>query len=304
MISVIRMSGAPRPFRFGVNMFTVDDAASWTSRARHVEDLGYDVLLFPDHLGAPSPWPALSVAATATQRLRLGTFVLNAAFTNPALLARDVATVDRLSGGRVELGLGTGYAKNEFEAAGIDFGTPGRRVDHLSSTVRKVASALDDPGVEPRPVQARVPLMVAGNGDRVLRVAAEHADIVAFTAARTSRDGELRLLTADDFESRVAFARRAAGARVPDIEWNLLVQVVALTDDPESVFERTPGATEAAGSAEAFAELPTVLVGSTAEIAERLVGLRARTGISYISVHEPALEEFAPIIPLLRAADA
>ena len=121
------MSLASREFRFGVNMLAADTASSWQTRARSVEELGYDVLLVPDHLGIPSPWPALAVAATATQRLRVGPFVLNAAFTNPALLARDAATVDRLSDGRVELGLGTGYAREEFDAAGIEYRSAGRR---------------------------------------------------------------------------------------------------------------------------------------------------------------------------------
>ena len=156
------MSLASRAFRFGVNMLAVGDITSWRDRVRRAGELGYDVLLVPDHLGIPSPWPALAVAAQASGHLRVGTFVLNAAFTNPALLARDAATVDQLSDGRVEIGIGTGYAREEFESAGIDYLAPGRRVDHLAATVQKTRSLLSDPEFTPRPVQASVPTPSSG----------------------------------------------------------------------------------------------------------------------------------------------
>ncbi|MHC3001797.1 TIGR03621 family F420-dependent LLM class oxidoreductase [Gordonia metallireducens] len=298
------MSLANRPFRFGVNMLAVDTSSSWKERARHVEQLGFDVLLVPDHLGIPSPWPALATAAAATERLRVGPFVLNAAFTNPALLARDVATVDQLSDGRVELGLGTGYVKEEFESAGIEFRPAGRRVDHLGDTVTRVASLLNDPEHTPRPVQERVPLLLGGNGDRVLRMAAEHADIVGFTAARTGRDGDLEPLSADDFAERVAFARSAAGDRVDDIEWNLLMQIVVVTDEATRIAEENIEKWQLSMSPQEFLDLPSILIGSAADIADQLVTMRERTGISYITVLEPVLEQFAPVIELLRDVDA
>ncbi|AZZ83487.1 TIGR03621 family F420-dependent LLM class oxidoreductase [Gordonia alkanivorans] len=298
------MSLANRPFRFGVNMLVVDTSSSWKERARHVEQLGFDVLLVPDHLGIPSPWPALATAAAATERLRVGPFVLNAAFTNPALLARDAATVDQLSDGRVELGLGTGYVKEEFESAGIEFRPAGRRVDHLAETVTRVTSLLNDPGHTPRPVQERVPLLLGGNGDRVLRMAAEQADIVGFTAARTGRDGDLEPLPAAEFDERVAFARAAAGARADDIEWNLLMQIVVVTDDPGTVVDELIAKYGLTMEPDEFAGLPSVLIGSASDIAARLVRLRDRTGISYITVLEPVLEQFAPVIDLLRDVDA
>ncbi|MCK8613126.1 TIGR03621 family F420-dependent LLM class oxidoreductase [Gordonia sp. C13] len=297
------MSLANRPFRFGVNMLAVDTSSSWKERARHVEQLGFDVLLVPDHLGIPSPWPALATAAAATERLRVGPFVLNAAFTNPALLARDVATVDQLSDGRVELGLGTGYVKEEFESAGIEFRPAGRRVDHLAEAVTRVTSLLNDPGHTPRPVQERVPLLLGGNGDRVLRMAAEQADIVGFTAARTGRDGDLEPLPAAEFDERVAFARAAAGARADDIEWNLLMQLVVVTDDPICVAEENIAKWDLPMSPREFLDLPSILIDSSAGIADQLVDLRERTGISYITVLEPVLEQFAPVIGLLRGVN-
>lgn len=298
------MSLASRAFRFGVNMLAVDSGASWQRRAQHVEELGFDVLLVPDHLGIPSPWPALATAAAATESLRVGPFVLNAAFTNPTLLARDVATVDQLSHGRVELGLGTGYVKEEFESAGIEFLPAGRRVDHLGDTVARTMSLLADPDHTPRPVQELVPLLLGGNGDRVLRMAAEHADIVGFTAARTGRDGDLEPLSADDFAERVAFARAAAGDRAGTIEWNLLMQIVVVTDDATGVAEENIEKWELSMSPQEFLDLPSILIGTAADIAGRLVELRETTGISYLTVLEPVLEQFAPVIELLRGVDA
>lgn len=235
-----------------------------------------------------------------TERLRLGPFVLNAAFTQPTMLARDVTTVDQLSGGRVELGVGAGYVKGEFDAAGIDYLPAGRRVDHLAETVRRVVGHLDDPDFRLRPHQRRVPLLLGGNGDRVLRMAATQADIVGLTGARTGPTGGMDLMSSTDFDERVAFARRAAGDRANDVEWNLLVQVVAVTDDPAAVVEPMLSQFGVSEGVEDFVALPTVLVGSAAEIADKLIALRERTGISYITVLEPALHDFASVIPLLR----
>lgn len=142
-----------RPFRFGVNLMASAPADEWSAKCRRAEELGYDVILVPDHLGMPAPFPALVAAARATERPRLGTFVLNAGLWNPALLAREVATTDALTGGRLELGLGTGYVRAEHDAAGLPFGSPGERVDHLRRTVEELERLLADEEYQPRPVQ-------------------------------------------------------------------------------------------------------------------------------------------------------
>lgn len=113
-----------REFRFGVNFLSPGTADEWAAKCRRAESLGYDVLLVPDHLELPAPFPSVLAAAQAAERPRVGTFVLNAAFWNPVLLARDVVSTAQLTGGRLELGLGTGYVRDEFEEAGIEFGTP------------------------------------------------------------------------------------------------------------------------------------------------------------------------------------
>src|SRR3954466_952198 len=149
-----------RSFRFGVNLVTPASAEEWRAKCRRAEELGYDVILVPDHLGMVAPFPALVAAATVTERPRLGTFVLNAGFWNPALLAREVATTDALTGGRLELGLGTGYVQAEHDTAGLPYGSPGERVDHLVRTVAELERLLGSPEHQPRPAQPRVPLLI------------------------------------------------------------------------------------------------------------------------------------------------
>mgnify|MGYP002654094217 CR=1 FL=1 len=122
---------------------SLDTLRFWNAGA--VVGRGFDVIGVPDHLGMLAPFPAMMLAAEATERVRLNTFVLNAPFYSPALLARDLATVDQLSGGRLEIGLGAGYVKAEFDAAGIPFGRPGQRVDHLEEVVDHLHIAFDDP---------------------------------------------------------------------------------------------------------------------------------------------------------------
>ncbi|GAA2285291.1 LLM class F420-dependent oxidoreductase [Streptomyces ruber] len=291
-----------RPFRFGVNLIDPAPADEWRAKCRRAEELGYDVLLVPDHLGMPAPFPALVAAAAATSRPRVGTFVLNAGFWNPALLAREVATTDALTGGRLELGLGTGYVRAEHESAGLPWGSPRERVDHLRHTVEELERLLGSAGQPhvPSPVQRpRVPLLIGGGGDRMLRLAAGHADIAAFTGARSLPDGTLVPVTAEEFDERVArYAEFAAGRGEP-AERNLLVQLVAVTDDPGAAVREwlpyVPQLTE-----EEVLGLPTVLVGPLEEIVGRVRALRERYGITYLTVLEPSMEVFAPVVAALR----
>ncbi|MFJ4805458.1 LLM class F420-dependent oxidoreductase [Streptomyces murinus] len=291
------------PFRFGVNMLTPASAAEWRAKCRRAEELGYDVILVPDHLGWVAPFPALVAAAQATERARVGTLVLNAGFYNPTLLAREVATTDALTGGRLELGLGTGYVREEHDAAGLPFGSAGERVDHLRRTVEELARLLGSEEYQPRPEQARVPLLIGGNGDRMLRLTAEHADIAAFSGARTGSTRSLEPLTADELDERVARYREFAAGRAEPAELNLLIQQVAVTDDPDtalkSVLERQPHLT-----LEAALALPIMLVGPLEEIVAKIRAQRERYGFTNLTVLEPQMEAFAPVIERLRAESA
>ncbi|WP_019070964.1 LLM class F420-dependent oxidoreductase [Streptomyces hokutonensis] len=285
----------PRPFRFGASLLTSAPADEWRSRCRRVEELGYDVILVPDHLGMVAPFPALVAAADATERPRVGTFVLNAGFWNPTLLAREVATTHDLTGGRLELGLGTGYIQAEHDTAGLPFGSPGERVDHLRRTVEELARLLET-------TEPRVPLLLGGNGDRMLRLTAEHADIAAFTGASLepgSTTGKLAPVDSTEFGQRVARYREFAADRAEPAELNLLIQLVAVTDDPASalrpLLERRPDLT-----LEQVLDLPVMLVGTLEEITAKVRALRDRYGFSYLTVLEPYIEAFAPVVEELR----
>ncbi|MBH0780791.1 TIGR03621 family F420-dependent LLM class oxidoreductase [Nocardia bovistercoris] len=291
---------AQRAFRFGVNMAIPTSRGKWVEKCRRAEELGFDVIGVADHLGMPAPFPALILAAEATERVRLNTFVLNTPFYNPVLLAREVATADQFTDGRVELGLGAGYVKAEFEAADIPFLAGGRRVDHLEHTITTLKRLFVDPDHQPRTVQRPgPPLLVAGWGDKLLTVAAEHADIVAFTGASTGVDGALQIAGPEAMADRVAFARRALGARAADTEFNLLVQRVLPHDELPALLAEL-GPVLPAAVAEQPEKLPILLIGSPADIADRVRDLRTRYGFTYITVLESSMEAFAPAIPLLR----
>lgn len=277
---------ATRDFRFGVNMFAAGSRAAWQDAARQVEDLGYDVLLVPDHLGMPAPFPALVSAADVTTRPRLGTLVLNVGFYKPALLAREAAAVNELSDGRFELGLGTGYVQEEFAAAELPFPSARERLDYLEHTTVEVNRLLDEAG-------QRMPTMIAGRGDRLLSLAARHADIVAIAGPQTTRTGRPTPLA-----DRIEVVRKAAGDRFDQLELSLLITSVHLSgDEPDLSMPRRfyPDLSD-----EELLALPGVLHGSGQQIAETLHEYRENYGITYITVIGPSLEPFGKVISLFR----
>lgn len=282
-------------------MLVAPSRTEWVRTCRRAEELGFDVLGVADHLGLPAPFPAMTIAAEVTERPRLTTFVLNAPFYNPVLLAREVAAVDCFTDGRVELGLGAGYVKAEFDAAGIVFESGGRRVDRLEDTARTLRKLFADPEYQPRPAQpSGPPLLIAGWGDRLLGVAARHADIVAFTGGGAVTDGgPLLVAGAETMRERVTFVRAALGDRADRVEFNLLLQKVAGAGESAALLDhyRPAFAEDAARNP---GDVPTLLTGSPEAAADRLRELRERFGISYFTVLEDSMEAFAPILALLR----
>jgi probable F420-dependent oxidoreductase len=280
----------PRPFRFGVCLISEGcSRADWVSKCRRAEDLGFDVVSSPDHLNLTSPFPSVMLTAEATSRVQVGTYVLNASFHNPVLLARDLRTLDDFVDGRLEVGIGTGYVEWEFDRSGIPFGTPGRRVDRLETLVTE----LDEGKLRPR-------MLVGGHGDRVLRLAARHAEIVSFVGASYRAEyGRMAIATFDEMRERVAFTRAAAGANAADLELNILSKTTVITSDPAAAVPPLrrfgPHLPD-----EQILAAPTISVGTVAQIAEDLHRTREELGISYITVMEAALEPFGQVIAALR----
>lgn len=270
-------------FRFGVGVTRARSRTELVDGARRAEALGFDVLHVPDHLGGPAPFPVMTAIAMGTTTLRVGTFVINSAFYRPALLARDVAALHDLSEGRFELGLGTGYVKEEFDAAGIPFPSARERVDHLKLTTEYMTERLPD-----------VPIMIAGNGDRVLRIAARSADIIGLT-------GGDRAATADEdpLADRIAFVRDAAAGRFGELELNIAITAMPVDDSgqPDLTIPRIslPGLSD-----EELLRHPGVLSGSVDEIADRIRRYRDVYGISYVIVQMRHAEAFGKVIELLR----
>jgi probable F420-dependent oxidoreductase len=313
-----------RDFRFGFNTSGLRPMRELADLCRTAEAFGYDVVLGTDHLSSGSPFSPLIAAAAASERLRVGTLTINNEFWNPALLAREAITVDMLTEGRLELGLGAGHMKWEFESAGIPWSPFAERADRLRQSIEAVRELFTHGVAEPdsaarvrevfgrpelKPVQRHgfggsgPPLLVGGTGDRVLSIAAEHADIIGFAGAyqvKGEPPGTFRLGTADDAAERVAFVRQHAGDRMADVESNVLIQFVAVTDDRRSRAEKLVAERMPAFTVDEALETPFLLIGTVEQMAEQLRANRERFGFTYVTVHEPYMREFGPVIEHLR----
>lgn len=270
-----------KDFRFGLSMRFIKSRAALEETAKHAEDLGFDVLCVPDHLGAIAPFPALTAVAMTTSKIRVSMYVLNAAFYKPALLARDVDALHVLSDGRLEVGLGTGYVREEFEAAELPYPSAGARVDYLEHMTKYLAQH-----------QPTVPLMIAGSGDRVMTLAARHAHIIALTGAKV-RDVE------DPLAERISFVRQAAGERADSLELNLVITAVPRAG--ESIPNLSLTRRNAPNlSDEQLMAMHSVLSGSPREMADQLLGYREKYGVTYFTVQDNHLENFGKVIAELR----
>jgi probable F420-dependent oxidoreductase len=308
-----------RPFRFGVSVHGARSGAEWRGIARQVEASGYSTLLMPDHLGDQlSPIPALVAAADATSTLRVGSLVFDNDFRHPALLAKEAATLDVLSGGRLELGLGAGWMKPEYDQAGIPFDRAGERIDRMKEGVQIIKGLFTDGPVDfagryytitglegfPKPTQRPHPLIhIGGGGQRLLALAAREADIVGFLP-RARHDGkgqDITDATAEALEQKISWVRETAGTRFDELELGVLVAQVITTEDREQAAQFI-ATTLAAGfnvSTDQILQAPYLLIGTVDQICEELIGRRERYGISYISVFEQSLEALAPVVARL-----
>lgn len=302
------------PFRFAVQGRNLGDHDALVSLAVSVESLGYDELFSFDHIGTVDPFIPLMVAAEATTRLRVGPLVLNNEFHHPALLARTAATVDRLTDGRLVLGLGTGYMQSEHDAIGMILREPFARVSRFEESVIALRSlldtgaatmdgahhqlAIDELGI--RPVQERVPLLIGGHGKRVVGIAARQADIFQFTGLTHGEGGQPAPggFGIDAVRQRASWLEEDAGAagdRLGAIERSSLVQFVYVGDDAEEQIDSTAARFEI--SRELVEETPFLLIGSVSQVVDKLERLRSDVGISHYVIREP--EGFAPVVDAL-----
>jgi probable F420-dependent oxidoreductase len=324
---------ARRPFRFGLfvgrRSESLAGAAAWRDAATRAEALGYSTLFMADHFVGPgaaaeraahppqvlAPVPALAVAAAATTTLRVGTRVLCVDYRRPVVLAKEAATLDLLSDGRLELGLGAGWMESEYEAAGIPFDPVAVRIDRLGEVVRLVKAFMSDGEVSvegrhvrlvgmtgaPKPVQRpHPPLMIGGGGRAILGLAGREADIVSINFDnRSGRFGHdmARRSTAEMTDHKLDWVRKAAGPRFPEIELEVGAYFTAVTARPGEAIEAIGRATGL--DEDQIASFPHALVGSVDEIVEKLEERRERWGISYVSVGDNVVEEFAPVVERL-----
>jgi len=265
---------AKKSLRFSLGIHAAESLTALQDKVKRYEDTGFDALHLPDHLGAPAPFPVLTAIASATSRVRLGTYVLNAGFYKPALLARDAGEVDQLSGGRLDLGLGAGYVREEFEAAELPYPTARQRVDHLEHVTTYMKKHLP-----------KVPILIAGNGNRLLTIAAQHADIIGLTGA-------------DSLADRVEFVRNAAGDRFADLELNLAITAVPSGDSEQPDLALTRRFVHL--SDEELMALPSVLSGSPRGIADTLLGYHETYGLTSFTFQENHVDTIAKVIAELR----
>jgi probable F420-dependent oxidoreductase len=309
---------ADRPFRFSVQCSSLptSDPRSWAALARRCEDLGYDVFTVADHFDDQlAPMPALMAAADATTTLRVGAMVLCNDYRHPVVLAKEAATIDVLSGGRLELGIGAGWMASDYEHAGLSFDTPRERIERLAESVTIIKQLLrgercDFEGAHysvrglvgtPIPSQRpHPPILIGGGGRRVLTLAAREADIVGLSTVMASGSIDVAVAasaTADAVDERVTWIRDAAGPRWDALELQVRVHLVVVTDRRREVAEQL-----AAGfgltTAQALAT-PHALAGTPDEIADALLERRERWGISAIGISVEALDDLAPVVERL-----
>jgi len=302
-----------KPIRVGHQLSARFDGDPCVKAVR-AEELGFDIVLVPDHVGPGwAPMPTLSAIASATNHIRLGTLVLNNDMRNPVQLAWEASTIDRLSGGRFELGLGAGHNPNEYGATGIERSTPRDRKRRLAESVEIIRDLLDGKIVDhdsdhyhldhayiDRAEQDRLPILVGGNGESLLAHAGRHADAVGLQGlGRTREDGHSHEAqwSTQHLDQQIEQVRVGTDLRFDDVELNAMVQVVQITDDREAALAKVVDRLEGVTMDDA-ASTPYLLIGSVDEIVLHMMTCNERWGINYFAVRE--LDDFEPVLQALR----
>ena len=306
-----------KPFRFGIQAASQPDRASWVGLAKRAEATGFDVLTMPDHFGDQlAPVPALMAAADATESLRVGALVWDNDYKHPVVLAKELATIDVLSSGRLELGIGAGWMISDYEQSGIAYDRAGVRIDRFIEGLDVIRGCFAEGAFSfsgthynvsnynglPKPIQSPCPpILIGGGGRRVLSYAAQHADIIGINATMTSGavgPEAFSTMTAEAVDDKVDIVRSAVTDRLAHIEMNIRAYMVNVTDDaPGSIerFAKTMGV-----ETKMMAETPFALIGPPAKLIEDLLARRERWGFSYIIVGGADVDSFAPVVAALR----
>jgi len=310
-----------RPIRFGL---VWNGAGSPVEVARHAEDAGYASLLFPDHTGMVAPIPAMAAAAAVTSRIRLGTQVINVAFRPLGALAQELAAIDIISGGRLDFGVGAGYAEAEVRSLGLPFPSAGERVRDVARTLDvlprlfagEVVTEEDEAGkgypgrlvgfrLEPVPPQgASVPLMVGGNADKLLAVAAGRADIIQFVGF-TPRPGgnDARNFSDEGLADRIAYVKGAAGDRFADVELSVLVQRAGVVPDPRATVGELASVRSGVVTADQVLNSPFAQLGSSVdEVCDQIIDLHERHGVSYLTLFDGRSNGFDEVVARLASS--
>jgi probable F420-dependent oxidoreductase len=310
-----------RPFRFGVMCFTAASRSAWRDLARKAEALGYASFIMADHYLNPfAPVPGLLAAAEATTTIRLGCQVFDNDFRHPGLLAKEAATLDVLTDGRFEFGIGAGWSKEEYDQAGIPFDAPGVRLARMQEGVQIIKGLWAEGPVifagthytitrlegTPKPVQQpHPPILIGGGGKRMLQFAAREADIVGLVPKARPGGGLDWAGTYDSIlDDQVSWVREAAGERFAQLEFDVIGHAVYVTDDrawaAEQVLKHHVYGSDAEGlTHEQVLSSPDYLLGTVEQISEQLVSQRERHSISRVTVYQNDLDTFAPVVAQL-----
>jgi probable F420-dependent oxidoreductase len=301
-------------FRFGVGPGGLKpvDQGEWRDLALRAEAYGYSTLSVSDHLSHYGPFAAMSVAAGATSTLRLGTLVLCNDLYHPAVLAREAITLDALSGGRVELGLGAGWMSSDYDAISLPFDPPSVRISRLREAVGIIRTLLrgetcssigdfyrvDGLRIETAGTQAgSIPLLLAGSGDKMLTLAGEEADIVGVNVnlgGGSWSNDVWKSASAQSTAMKLRTLDRSSASREVAPERQIVSHFTRVTEDRTAVLELL--ARQWNLPLAEVADSPHALVGTVDQIVDQLERLRQQDSFSYITVDATVMDEFAPVV--------
>jgi probable F420-dependent oxidoreductase len=318
-----------KPFRFGLQAYAPNSGKEWRELARKAEASGFSSFHLADHIIGPGPAltatghpvqtvaaiPAMAVAAEATSTIKVGCRVLCVDYRNPVMLAKEVATLDFFSEGRLELGLGAGWLQGEYEAIGVPFDRAGVRIDRFEEVIALLRASfaegelnINTPHVHavgfeavPKPfTKSGPPIMIGGGAKRILTIAGREADIVSLnfnnSSGKLGADG-IGSSTAELTDQKIQWIKDGAGARFDQIEIEIAAYFTIVTPDGEGT--RAKMAPMFGMTPEVFAEHPNALIGSVDEICDRIVERRERFGISYVSFGASVIDAVIPVVERL-----